>query len=150
MIGAHVGGVPVEESILALAPVGTVAATLMAATFGGRLRSRRRAPAHPPTEEQSMTFAYVQTPADSTWETYERIMAEVGEEPIEGLIVHVAEPYGERGVRIVDVWESREDYERFRDERLVPAVARVIGAERLAQSPPPVLDVLDVRSVLRP
>jgi hypothetical protein len=95
-------------------------------------------------------FAYVQVPADSTWETYERIMAEVGAEHPAGLIVHVAEPRADGGVRIVDVWESQAHYERFRDERLVPAVARVIGEQRLAQAPPPALDVLDVRSVLRP
>jgi hypothetical protein len=98
---------------------------------------------------ERLPFAYVQVPADSTWETYLRVMAEVGDEHPAGLIVHVAEPHGDGGVRIVDVWDSQADYERFRDERLVPAVRRVVGEEAFAQAPPVRLDVLDVRSALR-
>ena len=38
-----------------------------------------------------------------------------------GLIVHTSGPV-DGGWRIVDVWESREDFERFTDERVRPAV----------------------------
>ena len=49
----------------------------------------------------------------------EKINAVAG--PPAGLIVHASGP-ADGGWRIVDVWESAEDFERFREERLRPAV----------------------------
>jgi hypothetical protein len=47
--------------------------------------------------------------------------------PPEGLIVHTAQAI-DGGVRIVDVWESEDAYNRFRAERLGAAVEAVVGA----------------------
>jgi hypothetical protein len=53
--------------------------------------------------------------------------------PPQGLIAHCA-GYADDGTwRIVDLWETREDVERFDAERLMPAVQEVVGA---AASPP--------------
>jgi hypothetical protein len=52
------------------------------------------------------------------------------DEAPQGLILHSA-GQGEQGFYVYDVWESREDFERFMEERLGPAMAEVMGG------PPP-------------
>jgi hypothetical protein len=44
--------------------------------------------------------------------------------PIEGALVHTAGFTG-NGFRIFEVWESREDFERFLNDRLMPIVQEV-------------------------
>ena len=75
-----------------------------------------------------MAYAYVQDVA-SSWEQYERVTAGLVDPPPSGLLVHVAGPTDE-GVRIIDVWESEEAWERFRSERLAPAIAALGGPSR--------------------
>ena len=48
----------------------------------------------------------------------------------EGLIVHSA-GQGDSGYYVYDIWESREAFQRFMDEKLGPAIAEVMGG------PPP-------------
>ncbi len=56
------------------------------------------------------------------WEVYQQLMAEVGDAPAEGLVVHlVLRRPG--GLRYVDVWESREARQRFVDQRIHPVEA---------------------------
>ena len=50
----------------------------------------------------------------------------------EGLIVHSAGP-AENGWYVYDLWESKEAFQRFLNERLQPAVREVFGD----QPPPP-------------
>ena len=52
------------------------------------------------------------------------------DEAPEGLIVHSA-GRGEQGYYVYDIWESREAFERFMEEKLGPALAEVMGG------PPP-------------
>lgn len=87
-----------------------------------------------------MTYAYVQDVAED-WENYARVAAALGDGVPEGLIVHAAGPT-DWGFRIIDVWESRDAWERFRNERLRPAVRAAAGdaAER-----EPVFQGLDVQ-----
>jgi hypothetical protein len=75
-----------------------------------------------------MTYAFVQDIA-SSWEQYERVTAAMVEPAPEGLILHVAGPTDE-GFRIIDVWESRQAWERFQGARLAPAVAALGGPSR--------------------
>jgi hypothetical protein len=56
----------------------------------------------------------------------ERLQAQ-GEPPA-GLLVHTAGFTG-NGFRIFEVWESREDYERFVEERLMPLIQEVAPAD---------------------
>ncbi|MDQ6915836.1 MAG: hypothetical protein M3155_08505 [Actinomycetota bacterium] len=44
-----------------------------------------------------------------------------------GCIFHSAGPGPDGGWRVVDVWESRQDFERFQQERLFPALSEVFG-----------------------
>ena len=64
-----------------------------------------------------MTFSFTQdVPIDA--EFYQRIRDGLGDEIAPGLILHVATERPEGGLRYLDVWETKEDFERFVDERL--------------------------------
>jgi hypothetical protein len=75
-----------------------------------------------------MAYAYVQDVA-SSWEQYERLAAGLINPPPTGLLVRAAGPTDE-GVRIIDIWESEEAWERFRADRLGPAMAALGGPSR--------------------
>lgn len=60
-----------------------------------------------------MPYALVQDVAAS-WHRYDRFAASMAPPP-EGLILHVAGPTDE-GFRIIEVWESEADWERFKAE----------------------------------
>jgi hypothetical protein len=96
-----------------------------------------------------MPVAVTQQSEQITQETYDAVNAKAGveEDPPEGLIVHSAGQPDEGGFRIFDVWESREAYERFREERLVPALREVMGEEAMGQAPRS--EVYELHSVIR-
>jgi len=62
--------------------------------------------------------------ADGTREQYDAVNAEIGvdENPPRGLVFHISGPM-EGGWNAIDVWESREAFDRFLQERLGPAIA---------------------------
>ena len=68
-------------------------------------------------------YAYCQEMPGVTEEMATKVDAEVGDAPVAGLIAHVSGPTAV-GWRIIDVWESEEDYDRFVAERLNPALRR--------------------------
>lgn len=47
--------------------------------------------------------------------------------PPEGLVASFAAPGESAGWRVVDVWESKADWERFRDDDLVPVIQDMQG-----------------------
>jgi hypothetical protein len=60
---------------------------------------------------------------DRTTSNYDFVADQVGEGPFDGLLVHTAGYDDEAGVfRILDVWESREQAERFLAEHLQPLI----------------------------
>jgi hypothetical protein len=59
--------------------------------------------------------------------THIKLGEAVGDAPIKGFILHAGGP-SERGVYSLDVWESKEDSERFFAERMLPAL-RQLGLE---------------------
>jgi hypothetical protein len=73
-----------------------------------------------------MPYAFVQD-VPATEEMYGEIKARLGDRPPKGLIAHVAIKR-ERGLRYVDVWDTEADWERFRDERVEPAVGAVLAS----------------------
>lgn len=75
-----------------------------------------------------MSYALVQDVA-SSWESYERVAAGLVEPAPDGLILHLAGPTDD-GVRVIGVWETEEAWERFRSERLAPALAALGGPSR--------------------
>jgi hypothetical protein len=66
---------------------------------------------------------------EASREQYDQVREKVDweETPAEGGLIHVA-TFGDDGLRIVDVWRSAEHWERFLQDRLMPAVA-AIGIE---------------------
>jgi hypothetical protein len=83
-----------------------------------------------------------------TEELYQRIKAEIGEEPPEGLLVQLVVKH-DGGLRHFNVWDSRQDWERYRQERVGPAVGKVLAAAGVTSRPPePVQQQLEVVDVL--
>jgi hypothetical protein len=70
-----------------------------------------------------------------TQEQYDAIHSHMGvdDDPPQGMVFHMAGPIDE-GWGVIDVWESREAFDRFMGSRLQPAVQEL--GERTFQSPP--------------
>ena len=95
-----------------------------------------------------MAWAYVQTVDDVGLDAYDAVAKEIGEEQPEGAIVHVAGVY-EGKLRIMEVWESEAHYRRFREERLAPALAKLMGPEAFSSEWPPAgLEPMEVHALL--
>ena len=63
---------------------------------------------------------------------YTKLSDEIGDEPPKGLIVHLAFET-KTGMRIVDVWESEADFDRFGEERMHPAMDRVLQSASITR-----------------
>jgi hypothetical protein len=68
---------------------------------------------------------------EGTLDQYDQVneRLQVQSDPPAGMIVHTAGGKEGGGFRIFDVWESREDFERFQEERLGPIVTDVVGED---------------------
>jgi hypothetical protein len=81
---------------------------------------------------------------------YDGVQAEMGvsNDPPEGLIFHwVGEVDGKWTV--TDVWESREACDRFRQQRLFPAIQKLSGMDP-ADGPQPTITEFAVHNYLKP
>ncbi len=47
---------------------------------------------------------------------------------VDGLLVHVARASGD-GFQVIEVWESRADYDRYVDAQLVPVLTELSGGQ---------------------
>ncbi len=85
-------------------------------------------------------------PADEQF--YRRVAAEIGDEQPKGLVAHLVVKR-DGGLRHIEVWDSKEEWERFRTERIEPALDKVFAAAGFAHRPPrpPMqeMDLVDVR-----
>jgi hypothetical protein len=89
-----------------------------------------------------MTYAFTyDVPIDA--ELYARIKAGLGPDLPPGLIAHLAWRT-ESGLRYVDVWQSKDDFETFAEERLHPVVHALLENALGFVPPEPVHTVLDV------
>jgi hypothetical protein len=80
-----------------------------------------------------MPIAMLVDNPNGSQEIYEKVRAHLGlENAPAGGIVHIAGPSPNGGWRVIEVWESMEDAERFRNERLMPAF-EAVGFEGGAQ-----------------
>ncbi|MGX7681818.1 hypothetical protein ACSMXN_23295 [Jatrophihabitans sp. DSM 45814] len=81
----------------------------------------------------------------------EAVSAETGahDNPPAGLIVHLITETA-AGVHVVDVWETAEDYRRFTDEQLAPAMAKVLPQRGISMDgPPPAANISEAFDVIR-
>jgi hypothetical protein len=67
-------------------------------------------------DDSGVPYAFVEDIAAS-WEQYDRFAAAFDGPPPEGLLLHAAGPTDE-GFRIIGIWESEADWDRFRADRL--------------------------------
>jgi hypothetical protein len=76
---------------------------------------------------------------------YERVMQLMfpnGIEPVEGGIAHGAGEAPDGTIRIYDIWESREACDRFRDEKLLPALQE--GGADMSGGGPEFIELFEV------
>jgi hypothetical protein len=72
-----------------------------------------------------MTYGFIQdVPANA--EIYGMIKGKLGDEPPPGMIAHLAIAH-DGGLRYIDVWETEQAWDTFRNERLEPVVAEVLA-----------------------
>jgi hypothetical protein len=93
-----------------------------------------------------MSYAlFYDVPADE--QTYRQVKAAIGDEQPKGLVVHLVVK-SEGGLRHIGVWDSEADWQRFHDDRVEPAVHKVLTAIGFTELPPdpPVqeLELVDV------
>jgi hypothetical protein len=85
-------------------------------------------------------------PADER--IYWQVKAGIGDEQPKGLVAHVVVEV-DGGMRHIGVWDSPQDWQRFHDDRVEPAVRAALtaaGFTQLPPGPPPAqeLKVIDV------
>lgn len=75
-------------------------------------------------------------PADVTTDEYAQVSEIIeGQGDPDGLVLHTGFVKGDH-IQVVDVWESREQFDAFQESRLMPAVMQVMG-DRMGQGGPP-------------
>jgi hypothetical protein len=72
---------------------------------------------------------------EATRDDYEQVDAKIGDMPLEGLIVHAVSDLGGDKWKVVDIWESAENYQSFVQNQLIPAIAEVNPNAPQAQEP---------------
>jgi hypothetical protein len=92
-----------------------------------------------------MVYAFTQdVPIDT--DMYARITEALGDEPMDGLLLHLCVRSPDGGLRYIDVWESEEQCTRAFDERIHPAVDAAFGGGRPRVEPAVTpLDVVEAR-----
>jgi hypothetical protein len=76
---------------------------------------------------------------------YDAVGAKLGNDVPEGSLVHTAAADGD-GFFVYDVWESREAWERFRNEKLRPAIDEVSGGQGGVDADIMIWDLHDFRT----
>ena len=92
-----------------------------------------------------MTYAFTYD-VPITTEIYARIKEGLGPERPPGLIAHLTLQI-ENGLRYIDVWQSKDDFETFAESRLHPVVHPILEGMLGFVPPEPshtMLDVIDV------
>jgi hypothetical protein len=62
---------------------------------------------------------------EATDEHYEAVNQKLGDGAPEGLILHTVSDLGGDRWKLVDVWESAENFQSFVQNQLIPAIAEV-------------------------
>ena len=62
---------------------------------------------------------------EATRDEYEQVDAKIGDAPPAGLILHTVSDLGGDKWKLVDVWESAENFQTFVQDQLIPAIAEV-------------------------
>jgi hypothetical protein len=82
-------------------------------------------------------------------EAYAAMHAEIGRRvtgPVEGLLVHIGRATG-RGFQIIEVWDSKEHFQRYDAEVVQPVVAELSGGRPMAE---PAVEEFEPRGLIVP
>jgi hypothetical protein len=81
---------------------------------------------------------------------YDAVQAEMGlaDSPPDGLVFHWAGDVDGKWT-ITDIWESRDAFDRFREERLSPAIQKVSGMDP-TDGPQPTFTEFAVHNYVKP
>jgi len=84
-------------------------------------------------------------------DVYDGVQAEMDLEndPADGLIFHWAGEVDGKWT-VIDVWESRDAYDRFREERLFPAIKSVSGMDPADSPQQPTVTEFPVHNYVKP
>ena len=96
-----------------------------------------------------MPWVQIQKSTEAKWGDYERVQQAVGEDAPPGLIYHAAGEIDGGRWQSVSIWESEDDFNRFRDERLMPAVEQALPAS-MAEGGPPPTESFEAKHVFKP
>jgi hypothetical protein len=88
----------------------------------------------------------VPAPVEVYQATHAEILRAVGDAPSEGLIIHFARQTSQ-GFQVVEVWQSKEQCDRFNRQVVMPIVER-LSAGRPTPPAPPVVEEFDVLGLL--
>lgn len=83
-----------------------------------------------------MAWVQIQHAQQHTWEDHEKVGAALGDFHPDGLILRAAGEVDGRW-KAVAIWESREAYDLFVEQQIIPAVRKAFGEDALASGPPP-------------
>lgn len=78
-------------------------------------------------------------PEGAGTQMYDGVQAELGTEAPEGLLFHWAGDVDGKWT-VTDVWESREAYDAFREQRLFPAIQKVSGQDPTSGTMPTITE----------
>lgn len=85
-----------------------------------------------------MPWVQIQKAAQATWDDYAQVQhALEGDGTPDGLLYHAAGEQADGRWQSVSIWESEEAFNRFRDERILPAVRQALGDDMADAGPPP-------------
>lgn len=76
-----------------------------------------------------MRYAFVQD-VPATWDAYRGVAEILEAEPPEGLVIHVAGPTDE-GFRMIGIWDSRDAWDLFHEDRLRTILESLAGLSRI-------------------
>jgi hypothetical protein len=81
---------------------------------------------------------------------YDGVNAAMGiaEDPPDGLVFHWAGEVDGKWT-VTDVWDSRAAYDRFQQERLLPAIQQVVGVDP-SNGPQPTVSEFSVHNYIKP
>lgn len=80
---------------------------------------------------------------------YQRVKDEIAEPNPDGLILHMVSELDTGGLRHFNVWESKEQWERFQAERVGPALGRVLQGMGIVEPPArPTITEMDLIDVI--
>jgi hypothetical protein len=83
---------------------------------------------------------------EATRENYEKVNEKIGDAAPEGLILHTVSDLGGDRWKLVDVWESAENFQSVVQNQLIPAIAEV--DPDAPQAPEP--EILEIRDLQKP